>query len=58
MEAPFEATTWNDVAGAYYAGFGGAEGLWLAAMLALVLIAVIGGWRHERHAYDALKNKR
>ena len=27
--------------------------LWLALVLAMVVIAVILGWRHEKHAYAA-----
>lgn len=55
MESPFEGTTWDGVTGAIYAGYGSVEGLWLLACLVLVVAAVAGGWRHEEHAYKALK---
>ncbi|GHG78797.1 hypothetical protein [Pseudodonghicola xiamenensis] len=53
MEAPFEATTWNGITGAVYAGYGSVEGLWLFVCLALVVVAIVFGWRHEEHAYKA-----
>lgn len=55
MEAPFEATTWDGVSGAVYTGYGSGEFIWLAVMLALIVIAIVLGWRHEEHAYDATK---
>lgn len=58
MESPFAATSWDGISGAIYTGFGSAEALWLALSLACVAVAVIGGWRHEKHAYDAVKNGR
>lgn len=57
MEAPFDATTWNGITGAIYTGYGSVEGLWLAACIALVVIAVFFGWRHEDHAYKAAGKK-
>jgi hypothetical protein len=51
MEAPFDATTWDGITGAIYAGYGSAEWVWIALSLACVVVAVIGGWRHEKHAY-------
>lgn len=57
MEAPFDATTWDGITGAIYAGFGSAEVFWIALTYLCVLIAVIGGWRHEKHAYGELKDK-
>ncbi|WP_330646897.1 hypothetical protein [Thioclava sp. FTW29] len=58
MEAPFNATSWDGVTGAIYAGYGSVEGLWLIVCLILVVIAVIGGWRHEGHAYRAVTHKK
>ena len=57
MEAPFEATSWDGITGAFYTGFGSAEMLWIALMIGLVVVAVVGGWRHERHAYAEAKTK-
>ncbi|WP_434288710.1 hypothetical protein [Celeribacter sp. SCSIO 80788] len=57
MEAPFDANTWDGITGAYYAGYGSVEGLWLLLILAMVVIAIIFGWRHEEHAYKGLKKK-
>ncbi|WP_157789776.1 MULTISPECIES: hypothetical protein [Roseobacteraceae] len=57
MEAPFEATSWDGITGAIYAGYGSVEGLWLALVLAMVVVAVVLGWRHEKHAYNAVKSK-
>lgn len=58
MEAPFDAASWDGISGAIYAGQGSAEGLWLALALGCVAVAVLAGWRHEKHAYDAVKNGR
>ena len=57
MEAPFEATSWDGITGAIYAGYGTVEGAWLALTLGMVVVAVILGWRHEKHAYNAVKKK-
>ena len=54
MEAPFTSTTWDTVSGAYYAGFGSIELFWILATLALTVLAVHLGWRHERHAYKTV----
>lgn len=56
MEAPFDATSWEGITGAIYAGFGSAELFWIALCYLCVLIAVILGWKHEKHAYHAAKN--
>lgn len=55
MEAPFEASTWDGVTGAFYTGYGSVEGLWLLLMLAMIVVAIVLGWRHEEHAYKATK---
>ncbi len=57
MEAPFEATTWDGVSGAFYAGYGSVEGLWLLICLAAIVVAIVFGWRHEQHAYSAISKK-
>ncbi|WP_161555679.1 hypothetical protein [Mangrovicoccus ximenensis] len=57
MEAPFDATTWDGITGAIYAGYGSGEGLWLAGCLALVVIAIFFGWKHEEHAYKATEKR-
>jgi len=44
------------VAGAIYPGFGSTELFWIALCYLCVLVAVILGWRHEKHAYEAAKN--
>lgn len=55
MEASFEATSWDGITGAIYAGHGSVEGLWLLLCLAMIVAAIIFGWRHEEHAYKATK---
>ncbi len=57
MEAPFEATSWDGITGAIYAGYGSVEGLWLLLVLAMVVMAIVFGWRHEEHAYKATEKK-
>ncbi len=57
MEAPFETTSWDGITGAIYAGYGSVEGLWLLLCLALIVAAIIFGWRHEEQAYKATKHK-
>ena len=56
MEAPFTATSWDGITGPIFAGYGSAEWPWIAVSLLCVVVAVVGGWRHEKHAYDAAKN--
>ncbi|WP_323020932.1 hypothetical protein [Pararhodobacter sp.] len=57
MEAPFEANTWDGITGAIFTGYGSVEGVWLGLCLAAIVAAVILGWRHEKHAYEAVKKK-
>lgn len=56
MESPFEASSWDGVTGAIYTGQGSVEWLWIGLAIAFVVAAMIGGWRHEKHAYDAVIN--
>ncbi len=57
MEAPFHATSWGGITGAIYAGYGSVEGLWLLLVLAMVVTAIVFGWKHEEHAYKATEKK-
>ncbi|MBU2891253.1 MULTISPECIES: hypothetical protein [Celeribacter] len=57
MEAPFDATSWDGITGAIYAGYGSVEGLWLLLVLAMVVTAIVFGWKHEEHAYKATEKK-
>lgn len=56
MESPFEATSWDGISGAIYTGAGSVEWLWVALSLTAVVVAVIAGWQHEKHAYEAVEN--
>jgi hypothetical protein len=58
MEAPFDASSWNGITGAIYAGSGSSEMLWIGICYACVLVAVVLGWRHEGHAYEATKKNK
>ena len=57
MEAPFEANSWDGITGAIYTGQGSGEMFWLLVSLALIVLAIVLGWRHEEHAYRATKKK-
>ncbi|EEX11922.1 hypothetical protein CSE45_5388 [Citreicella sp. SE45] len=57
MEAPFDVTSWDGITGAIYAGYGSVEGLWIAVCLALIVVAIVFGWRHEEHAYKATRKR-
>ncbi|QUS37140.1 hypothetical protein [Falsirhodobacter algicola] len=56
MEAPFDTGTWDGVTGAIFAGFGSSEIVWIGLCYLCVLAAMILGWRHEKHAYDAARS--
>jgi hypothetical protein len=56
MESPFDAASWDGITGAIYAGAGSSEMFWIGLCYACVLVAMILGWRHERHAYNSAKN--
>ena len=43
-------TDWSQVEGAYYAG-AGTEGVWLLVSVALCVLSLFVGLRHERIAY-------
>jgi len=47
-------SSWDGVEGAYYAGSGG-EPFWLAVAIAICVIALVLGSRHERSSYRKLK---
>lgn len=51
MGAPFDGD-WADVAGAYFVGSGGSDAIWLFISIALCLLAMVVGGRHEKHAYE------
>ncbi len=57
MEAPFPMNSWEGVTGAIYTGFGHAEAIWLLIAMAMVVLAIWKGWRHEKHAYEAVDRK-
>lgn len=57
MEAPFDVSSWQGITGAIYTGAGSVEWLWIVLSLACVIVAIIGGWRHEKHAYSAIKKR-
>lgn len=47
-------TDWSTVDGAYYAG-AGTELIWLIASIALCVVALVAGSRHEKAAYGKVK---
>lgn len=50
MGAPFEGG-WEAVTGAMYPGVGGGETLWLLISVAICVIAIIAGGKHEADSY-------
>jgi hypothetical protein len=50
MGWPFDEASWNGVEGAYYTAMG-AEMFWFLASLAICLIALVVGSKHELDAY-------
>ena len=50
-----EITDWAAVDGAYYTGLGGGEALWLCVAIAICVVAVVMGSKHELDAYKKLK---
>ncbi len=57
MEAPFEATSWDGITGAFYTGATSAEWIWIVLCLLCIAVAIVGGWRHEKHAYEAAEKE-
>ena len=57
MNSPITSGTWDGFTGAYYTGLGSGELLWLLATMALLVIAIALGARHEKEAYDAVEKK-
>ena len=47
-------TDWAAVEGAYYAG-AGSEAIWLFMSIALCVVALVFGARHEKQAYRKAK---
>ncbi|WP_165586950.1 hypothetical protein [Pseudaestuariivita atlantica] len=50
-----EIKDWAAVEGAYYTGYGSGEMLWLIVAIAICLISLVIGARHELDAYKKLK---
>ena len=51
MGAPFDTGTWNGVTEAFY-NASGTEALWLFISIALCVVALWMGGKHESEAYD------
>ena len=51
MGSPLETASWNGVEGAYYAGAGSSEPLWLYVSIGICVLALIVGAIHERQSY-------
>lgn len=49
-------TDWAAVEGAYYTGAGGGEMIWFIIALALCVLALVVGSKHELDAYKKLKS--
>jgi hypothetical protein len=56
MGWPFDEASWNGVEGAYYTAMG-AEMFWFLASLAICLIALVVGSKHELDAYKREEEK-
>lgn len=57
MGAPFDTGTWNGVEGAYFTGAGGGSmTFWLIVSIALCVLPLIVGHRHESKAYDRMED--
>jgi len=53
MGSPFETATWNGVTGAYYMGVNSSwEVIWLVASVAMCVVALWVGHKHENDAYN------
>lgn len=52
MGAPFDTGTWSGITGTYFTGAGGSmTTVWLFVSIALCILALILGGRHEKEAY-------
>ncbi len=52
MGSPFDTGTWTGVDGTYFAGAGGASPtVWLIISMALCVLAMVIGARHEKESY-------
>lgn len=57
MGAPFDTGTWNGVEGAYFTGAGGDMMMfWLIVCIALCVIPLFIGHKHETKAYDRMED--
>lgn len=57
MGAPFDTGTWNGVEGAYFTGAGGASPtLFLVISIALCVIPLVLGHKHESEAYKRMED--
>jgi len=48
-------TDWSTVEGAYYTGASGGEFIWLIVAVALTVIPLVVGNKHEHETYKKLK---
>ena len=55
MGAPFDTGTWNGVTESMY-NAAGAEALWLFISVALCVVALWMGHRHESESYEKAEN--
>ena len=59
MGSPFETATWNGVTGAYFTGAGGGMvWVWLLIAIALCIVPLFVGHRHEKAAYERMARTR
>lgn len=57
MGAPFDTGTWNGVEGAYFTGAGGSSPtLFLVIAIALCVIPLVLGHKHESEAYQRMED--
>lgn len=57
MGSPLAEASWNGVEGAYYAGAGGGELLWLLVSIGICGLALFVGLIHEGHSYSKAKRQ-
>ncbi len=52
MGAPFDTGTWSGITGTYFTGAGGSmTTVWLFVSIALCILALVLGGRHEKESY-------